>query len=237
MFRRGLERLKGKYSMRDMTFSRHALPARICRRVIRTKAMSFLIMAVLSFGLSACTNNQVGPRVVFSSQFPSSVSSAWTYAIYDSIAHQADAVTVSVHDKISASSTGATYIWIYRYSTHTDSIYVVTTGDTIGYYYILGDNQSPFIKLIFPLKVGQTWAAPYNSFTVEAEDTLSVPAGSFSNAFRVFDQPHEGNFYGGTTYWIVPQIGIVKERLQWFVTVDNERENQTWQLLSYAIAK
>ena len=57
---------------------------------------------------------------------------------------------------------------------------------------------------------------------------VSVPAGTFANSYQVLEQPYEGNFYGGTTYWIAPNIGIVKEQIQWQVTVDNQRANTTW---------
>lgn len=186
--------------------------------------------------LSACSNDQVGPPSTVTTQFPLSIGSTWTYAIYDSIAQQADTVKVTAYKQLSTSSAGSTYLWTYQYRNRLDSVYVVTVADTVSYYYSSLANGLPAASFAFPMEAGQPWHSYYYSTSVTSAN-ISVPAGSFANSFQIFEVPHEGNFYGGTTYWFAPNVGIVKEHMQWFVTVDNERENSTWQLLSYFIAQ
>ncbi len=199
------------------------------------KTMISMTMVMMGIFLSACSNNQVGPPSAIMSQFPLTIGSTWTYAIYDSIAQQADTVKVTAYKQISASSSGATHLWSFQYRSRLDSVYVVAAADTVNYYSSLG-NGFPAITLAFPMEAGQPWHSAYYNISVTTAN-VSVPAGSFLNSYQVFEVPHEGNFYGGTTYWLVPRVGIVKEQMQWFVTVNNERENTTWQLLSYSIAQ
>ena len=193
-----------------------------------------MMVAMVAVALSGCSNNPVGPPSAVTNQFPLTVGSTWTYAVFDSIAQQADTVTVTALKQTSVSASGATYLWTYRYSNRIDSVTVVSNADTVNY--LIPNAALPRMTFVFPLVAGQSLQGLYYRGSVGA-GSASVPAGTFPNSFEVFEQPYEGNFYGGTTCWIAPHIGIVKEQIQWLITVSNQRENTTWQLISYSIAR
>ena len=208
--------------------------------------MKLYILSVLALTLlsvSSCTNTQVGPPNGASDLFPLSLGSQWTYSIYDSVAKRADTVHV-VLDATQQSVAGTyAYLWLYEYTTHTDSMYSVISGDTIDFYspyqfhYLLsGSPQFPSLTFVFPIDSGQTWQTPSYSISV-TEGSISVPAGSFPSSLGVYDQPHIGNAAGGTTYWLAPGVGIVQEDIRWTEHIHNTQGNATWQLLSYSIAR
>lgn len=166
--------------------------------------------------------------------FPLAVGSKWTYAIYDSVAMRADTVEVTIDNKIVTSLTRTVYLWRYQYRTHADSLYVVPSGDTVLFYRTSKFQYVP-IMFVFPLAVGHGWRRPSaDTFYVAAKESTLTPAGTFANSFRIFQQPFEGNFYGGTTYWLAPDVGMVRKRERWHVTIGDEFVDITWQLLSFS---
>jgi len=202
------------------------------------KIIIFITISVIAIYFLSCSNNEVGPSNTLSIQIPLSVGSTWTYAIYDSVAHNADTVKVTVHDKISSTFSGYTYLLLYHYSKHIDSLYAVVSMDTL-YYYTTTDIVNPLMKFVFPLKEEQGWHALGYSISVRKENIV-VPADTFKNCYAVYQQPNIGNQSGGITYWIVPGVGMVEKHILIIERLSppaNGLTNITWKLLSYFIAK
>jgi hypothetical protein len=181
----------------------------------------------------SCEGGSNAPQSVNADNLPLSVGSAWTYAIYDSVRHVADTVTVTVVDSTLLSNGSTAMIFQYAYTHSLESQYVVRSGDSVLVY------RSPEIGTlsmiyILPFEVGRQWTS-YTpaSMKVTAMDRVSVPAGSFDRTFRIEHHPNIGNFYGGTTFWFAPNVGLVRLRRSWIDTIAENRVNTVWELISY----
>jgi hypothetical protein len=168
---------------------------------------------------------------------PLSVGSAWTYAIYDSVRHKADTVAVTIVDSTVLSNGSAAMIFQYAYRHSVDSQFVAREGDSVLVY------RSPEVGTlsmiyILPFEVGRQWTS-YTpaSMKVAAMERVSVPSGSYGRTFRVEHHPNIGNFYGGTTFWFAPNVGLVRLRRSWIDTIAENRVNTVWELLSYQPAR
>jgi len=192
------------------------------------------LLGILFFvKLLSCNEPELGKQVVDAGTFPLSPGSTWKYAIYDSLKHRADTVVVSIIDSTYLSDGTVTAVWQYAYSHSIDLQYVAQSGDSI-LVYQSPDIQSLSMILVLPLEVGHQWtSSPPSSMKVTAREEVDVPGGSFARAIRVEQHPFIGNFYGGTTYWFVPDFGLVRMRQAWMDTMADDRVNTVWELLSF----
>ncbi|MBI1803536.1 MAG: hypothetical protein HY033_01730 [Ignavibacteriae bacterium] len=195
--------------------------------------LSFTAFVFLSAVLSSCrdssTVTQPSPNPYFILK--------WTYAIYDSVANTPDTLEIHAIDSTRLPNGLLAAVLEYRYRTFADTVLASYDRDTISIY---GIRSYPFPLLVFvlPFEVGRGWRTPYSdSFHVAAKETVTVPAGTFTGAYRISRIHFEGNFYGGTTYWVDPSVGILRMHEQWFVTITNARRNTVWNLLRYSLAK
>ena len=183
--------------------------------------------------LFSCNEADLGKQVIDAANFPLSLGSIWRYAIYDSIKHRADTVVVSIIDSTALSDGVPAAVWQYAYSHSVDTQYVAQSGDSI-LVYRSPDVRSLSMVLVLPLEVGRQWtSSPPASMKVTAREKVDVPGGSFARALRVEQHPFIGNFYGGTTYWFVPDVGLVRMRRAWMDTMADDRVNIVWELLSF----
>ena len=192
------------------------------------------ILSILCFvRFFSCNEPDPGKQVVNRDSFPLSVGSTWKYAIYDSIKHRTDTVVVSIVDSTFLETGTAATMWHYAYSRSSDVQYVAQSGDSI-LVYGSPDVSSLSLVLILPLEVGLQWTtSPPGSMKVTAQEQFKAPGGLSLPAFRVEQHPFIGNFYGGTTYWYVPDIGLVRMRRSWTDTMAGDRMNTMWELLSF----
>jgi hypothetical protein len=198
------------------------------------KTVILLISLTSMLLLFGCSNNGVEPSNKKLTNYPTSVGSVWRYAVYDSIAQKADTVKVTINSQISSSAISSKYLWLYNYSDYTDSVYVIISGDAIKYFSVSKSSQVPTKVFYYPLKEGAKYSDSYYSIDVTIE-SVSVPVGKFDGIYRIYEHPYIGNLYGGSTFWIAPDIGILKEQLKWHDTMSGELVNKTWELLSHTI--
>ncbi len=192
------------------------------------------LFSILCFvKLFSCNEPELGKQVVDAGNFPLSLGSTWKYAIYDSTKHRADTVVVSITDSTYLSDGTAAAVWQYAYSHSVDTQYVAQSRDSI-LVYRSPDVRSLSMVLVLPLEVGRQWLnSPPGSMKVTARENVDVPGGSFARALRVEQHPFIGNFYGGTTYWFVPDVGLVRMHRAWMDTMADDRVNTVWELLSF----
>ena len=96
--------------------------------------------------------------------------------------------------------------------------YFLNTRDTIYRFDVLPGNPLetdpavPTLLLKFPIRVGDTWISPWGdnpmSFTVLQKQKLTVPAGSFSETYKVGYRPVSDPIYQGY-YWLAPGVGML----------------------------
>jgi hypothetical protein len=191
----------------------------------------FSILCLVKF--FSCNEPDLEKQVVDAGNFPLSLGSIWKYAIYDSTKHRADTVVVSIIDSTALSDGVPAAVWQYTYSHSADMQYVAQSGDSI-FVYRSPDVRSLSMVLVLPLEVGREWTnSPPASMKVTAREKVDVPGGSFAGALRIEQHPFIGNFYGGTTYWFVPGIGLVRMHRSWIDTMAEDRVNTVWDLLSF----
>lgn len=183
----------------------------------------------------SCQGNDNGPETVNAKNLPLSMGSTWMYAVYDSIGKIADTVSVTVTDSTTLSNDSPAVILQYVYSHSRESQYVATSGDSV---FVYGSPDISTLSMIYvlPFAPGRQWiSSPSASVKVGAIERVAVPAGSFERSFRIDHHPFIGNFYGGTTFWFVPNVGLVRMRRAWFDTMGGDRVNTVWELLRYNI--
>jgi hypothetical protein len=208
------------------------------------KTSASILVTVSSFILWTCKDSTIAPLPETVNGFPLTVGSKWTYAVHDSVAIRdsvsvnSDTVEVTIDKKILTSSARTAYLWRYQFKMRDDTLYVVHSGDTV-LFYPSSDFQYPLIMFIFPLQVGHAWRQPnLGTFHVVAKESVSAPAGTFANSYRVYQQPITPHHVDGEiTYWLVPEMGIVRKQEQWLDTFNLERKNTTWKLMSYSFRR
>ncbi len=96
--------------------------------------------------------------------------------------------------------------------------YFLNTKDAIYRFDILPGNPLenepavPTLLLKFPIRVGDTWTSPWGdnpmSFTVLQKQKFTVPAGSFSETYKIGYRPLSNPIYQGY-YWLAPGVGML----------------------------
>ena len=203
--------------------------------MLRKSGLFKLILAlIIPLILSACENSTENkPPEVNTGSFPNKVGDEWVYAVHDSLNGSVDTLTVSIVGTTMGNGKDLT-IWVRNSHNYNDTLYVYVDNNTVYYY----EDPYPNIvdhKIVFPLEAGKTWTNPdqvSDSSIVKNIEDISVPAGNFSDAFRIERNWGGFNVYGYSITWFVENVGIVKfyRRILGF---DNIKE--TWDLLSYNI--
>ena len=87
----------------------------------------------------------------------------------------------------------------------------------------------------FPLSVGSQWGQdPAPQYRVEAVDTITSPCGDRRQTYRIHMHSNTPEDFSGSTFWIAPEIGLVR-----MIAVEGDlmswRRNVThWELLSFS---
>jgi hypothetical protein len=165
------------------------------------------------------------------SAFPNRRGSSWTYAVYDSIARQADTLVVTIlRDTISSGVVSS--IWRLAYRARVDSQHVIITNDTVR---IAPSERSYLItKYVFPFRAGARWQGDFATQTSIVAQIGPIVSGhqSFARAFKVVETWSLLNDRGNVSTWLVPGTGIVKLHRE---HVGFSVVNITWELLSFSI--
>ncbi len=96
--------------------------------------------------------------------------------------------------------------------------YFLNTKDAIYRFDILPGNPLeekpavPTLLLKFPILVGDTWTSPWGdnpmSFTVIQKQKFTIPAGTFSETYKIGYRPLSNPIYQGY-YWLAPGVGML----------------------------
>src|SRR5512133_1129877 len=165
-----------------------------------------------------CGSETTGPET--GQEFPNAVGDMWVYAVRDSSAQppRVDTVVTAIvlrtytvapgEPPDTSSSSRPALVWEMRTPTGTDSILVLRYTSSAVATAMRLTGRSPFRVIRFPLVVGAAWSTPDGGRdSVVAAGSITVPAGTYSNAYSI-----EGRYDGGTSWhriWYVPFVGIV----------------------------
>lgn len=195
----------------------------------------FLFLIYLLPNVSSCKKCAI---IELNREFPDNIGTWWKYKVYDSIYHTLDTVTISVigHGKLD-NGDNATVWAINSLLNGPDTNYVTSKSDGIRIY--PGKlTSAPVIKrYVLPFNVGAKWITEniLDTNRVTGKETISVVAGTFSDAYRI--QRHTKEFPGlfiiDEDEWFVPDIGMVYRNYSWFGTPGVF--HKTWELVSYQI--
>jgi len=166
-----------------------------------------------------------------SSSFPLSPGSTWTYAIYNYSSPNLKQDTMQV--KILQTDTTSEQIqslWILQYHRLVDSTFTLPNGhvvytpvilrvlhtDSIAISYSRNALRFSFpqnvvaTKIAYPLKVGEKWTDNNSRYTIISKDSLSWDKDKSYKSYRIVQKISTYRDKGTITYWIEPDIGIVK---------------------------
>jgi hypothetical protein len=142
--------------------------------------------------------------------FPNRSGFTWTYATYDSIQQREDTLKVTVLHEITLPDGLPATAWEFASASSIDTQYVSIVGDTVRVMTEPG-NIWGSTKYVFPLQVGSAWSGDggIDSSRVVAMGTVTVPAGSFTEAYRIEQWGGALNDYWFIDSWFVPHVGLV----------------------------
>ena len=150
--------------------------------------------------------------------FPQQVGNKWKYKVTDSTGTMKDTVTVEVVGTTTLQNGETASIWVYSdfgsiyFNGYIDTLYLVTSGDTLIYYPIYQNDLYPFLGYIVPFQVGDSWGEMYKSTTTVLDyNSISIDIGTFYGAYQIEHSMHPQQTCGSrSNNWIVPRVGLVK---------------------------
>lgn len=197
------------------------------------------------FLLAGCENENPISSDIEQMQFPMNIGTSWDYDITDTTYYYSfgDSVqinngllSVKIVSSIVLGNGKKTFIWEYSFQNNIDSIYVLSSGDSIFFYQ---DKKYPVPKttLVFPLILNKEWQQnECDKYRVVSTDTLNLPIGLTKDVVRV-EQYYscEGEASALNTYHIKQNIGIVKYRSNYMNAHYSTGRNKEWNLKSYSV--
>src|ERR1035437_4544851 len=145
----------------------------------------FIVSIMLLFLNPSCNNSSTLTTEPFSPDFPNNIGNKWVYSFYDSLSNKSDYLTITIVGQTADKSAA---IWQFKYPDRIDTQYVTVSGDTVRFSPYISSSWSSYNnKIPFPLKVGNNWKGDYGNDTnyVAEINSIIVPAGSFSNAYKI----------------------------------------------------
>jgi hypothetical protein len=195
-----------------------------------------VLPCLLALSFLGCRSTLGVPDFTMPTGFPLGVGSEWIYATYDSVAHRAGSTRVSILSDSTLSGGVHQTRWEFRSESRTDTALATSQGDTLRLT-LLATTPAPPLLLILPLVTGTGWrSSPADSVAVLLQQSVEVPAGVFSEAYLVHQEPLSPNDLSFYDYAIVPEVGIVYHIRR--IRIGNEpqdRGKMVWELASYAL--
>jgi len=158
--------------------------------------------------------------------FPLKPGTWWRYERYDDLTLRFDTILVIVNDSGD---------FVYNFSSLIDTQSITINTDTL-----FAENMYPRKMYIFPLHVGAIWSdsiAPFigtMDYEVGNQISLTVPAGTFSNAFPINSVWSCGDECSAERdEWFVPGVGMVKMGFREHDLIDGWHTYETWTLIEY----
>ncbi len=161
--------------------------------------------------------------------FPQKVGNKWKYKVTDEEGTVKDTITVEVVGTTTLQNGEPASIWVYSSFSRTycpprDTIYFVTRGDTLVYFYDVyyQNHFRPSFSYIIPFQVGNGWMGHFwrewewiGEYTVLEYNSITVDIGSFPGAYKLYHTIAESESYDWSYSWIVPRVGLVKLDFYW----------------------
>lgn len=197
-----------------------------------------LPLVILILLLSSCRlfNAHHNP---FVEDFPNRIGDSWTYKYTEGNGNQ-QYIKVRIVGQDTLHNGEKAKIWQYKYPNFMDSVWVTSNDSEAVFYNKPCCNRMPIqrLRLLFPLNVGNSWHtdAPYGDTTrVMDESTITVPAGTFRNVYRISKtMGYVTNSWTKDTLWYKNKVGIIRKSQAEF-SLGSLPGNGTWELQSYVI--
>jgi hypothetical protein len=164
--------------------------------------------------------------------FPNKVGDQWVYTFrgYGVKENEKNRIYVDVIKEINLADGKIAKVWAAQFPNGTDTSYVRSHTNEINIFRSYENvctncKEMPIEKLKYqiPLYAGKLWVLNEDhgdTLQVIAQSSITVPAGTFKNAFVIINKTDKRVFVGNArridTTWIVPYIGIVKRSQQEF---------------------
>lgn len=192
------------------------------KKIIALMGVLLLILLLIS-----CEEEGNGGDVT--TYFPTTDGSLWNYDDILTMTSQNTGVTAlglnemgvtsqsgdlsfKINGTASHNTQGTLYVVeVYMNSTYSHSLYMKANNSEVSWYYSLtADDHWELIK--YPLTVGKTWSwtlyGSSMSAVVQAEESQTVPAGTFSNCMKI---EYFADSSLTETIWFAPNVGIVRD--------------------------
>ncbi len=232
------------------------------KKLISFAGLNILFLVFMSFKLCESANKS---NKISIDDFPMTVGSQWTYLRTDSVYHYGDptrevvkeTVAVQITSEQKGSNQEQILRWIRNFVNAIDTEYAVVKGDTVTLFTSIDSVKSSVVfRFVFPLKVGKRWSGhstfrDSDYYAVMRAESVTVPAGKFSNAYLIFRRIADLGIPGVVKFWVVPKIGIVKMAREDFIIRDDfiiigkeyyptdyaRKKFSIWELIRYDIKK
>ena len=177
--------------------------------------------------------------------FPMKTGSTWEYEITDTTFYTyfADSMKINngilkveILNSIILGNGKRATIWQYNFQNTLDSLYVLSSGDSI-IFYKNKEYPDARIVLIFPLSVSNEWErVECDKYKVLSKGTLNLPIGKITDVVKV-EQNYACEVEAGlvNNYYIRQDIGIVKYHSNYMNIHYGIKRNKEWILNSYSI--
>ena len=195
----------------------------------------YLFLLYLLPNLFSCKKSAV---IELNKEFSDNIGTWWKYKVYDSIYNTLDTVTISVIGQGKLDNGDNATEWaINSLLNGPDTNYVTNKSDGIRIYPGKLATAPVTKRYVFPLEVGVKWITEniLDTNRVTEKGTISVVAGTFSDAYRIQRHTREfpGLFIIDEDEWFVPDIGMVFRNYGSYGTPGVI--SKIWELVSYQI--
>ncbi len=180
--------------------------------------------------------------------FPNKIGYQWTYRLTTYNGNIGTVKVIIVSQGTLPNGTNAKiwkYTYIYPSRTYIDTVWVSSNTNDVRIYdnpCWTCTNTMPFERLryILPLNVGKSWftnAAYGDTTKVLDQKSVFVPAGTFSNVFRLSkNRGYVTNSWTNDTIYFKEHVGLVKLNQNEFI-LGPVIGNGVWELINYSFGQ
>lgn len=144
--------------------------------------------------------------------FPTTNLSLWNYDDILNVTTQSGDRSYRLNGTANHNTQGSLQVLeVYYNGTYDHSLYLKANSNEVSWYFDLTSDEH-FELIQYPLTVGKTWNWTRMGFTatavVQAEESQTVPAGTFSNCMKI-EYYIDGDL--ANTMWFAPNVGMVRD--------------------------
>jgi hypothetical protein len=181
------------------------------------KARIWFVAILLVYMMGCGKKNPTGNTTSVPDFYPMSIGSWWQYS-----GTMIKAEKDSIMGTVTFPGNIVCYRVLHRWGidsilNDTFTAYVSKTPQEVRRYYFLGDTSFYSVNIKLPIAIGNAWAARvydstqyYDSMRVVGTGSVTVPAGSFTNCYRIIHKYYDGREDPRSDeWWLAPNIGFV----------------------------